>query len=84
MIEALTYYIEQLAGTAEFSIMDCHTEYLLRIKSKNSEALQMLEKTFTKSGHQTDSIGHVLIIWLAPNDWLISSALSRYNETQQV
>ncbi|MFJ2618213.1 hypothetical protein [Glutamicibacter sp. NPDC087344] len=84
MIEAIAYYVAKQAGTTEFSILDSQTDYLLRIKSKNSEALKMLEKTFTKSGYETGCIGFVLIVWLQPNDVLKSAAMTAYNEAQGV
>lgn len=79
---ALTQYIAERTGTVEFEALECKTEYLLRLRANEDSTLKTLQKSFAKSGHQTDCIGQVLIVWLKPDDWFISSAISRYNEIQ--
>lgn len=78
---ALAQYIAERADTEQFEVLECKTEYLLRLKTNNDGTLEALQKSFTKSGQQTDCIGHVLIVWLKHGDWFISSAMSCYNET---
>lgn len=59
---ALTQYVAEVAGTDEFEVTESRTDYLLKLKANDENALKTLLKSFAQTGHQTDCIGRVVIV----------------------